>query len=223
MSLKILIKFPSRGRRQKFLSTYNQYVRMASDLSNIHFLITLDIDDPTMKEIGINNGYSTVIYGKSENKVHAINRDLNEFEGYDIILLASDDMIPVVKGYDDIIRNQMSINFPDMDGVLHFNDGYAQDRLNTLCILGKKYYDRFKYIYCPAYKSLWCDNEFMKVSKILKKQVYIDRVIIRHEHYANTPTVKMDEQYKKTESFYHIDKKTFDMRESVNFEIPVNQ
>ena len=51
-----------------------------------------------------------------------------------------------------------------------------------MCILGKKYYERFGYIYSPEYKSVWCDNEFMDVSKLLGKVTYFDEVIIRHEH-----------------------------------------
>jgi hypothetical protein len=101
---------------------------------------------------------------------------------WDIFLLASDDMIPKVKGYDNIIRNKMKEFYPDTDGILWFNDGHQENRLNTLCILGKKYYDRFGYIYYPEYKSVWCDNEFMMVGDLLEKQTYFDEVIIEHEH-----------------------------------------
>ena len=91
-------------------------------------------------------------------------------------------MIPVVKGYDTIIKNNMSKLYPDTDGVLWFNDGYQGNKLNTLCILGKKYYDRFGYIYNPEYISVWSDNEFMDVGNILGKQTYFDEVIIQHQH-----------------------------------------
>jgi hypothetical protein len=73
-------------------------------------------------------------------------------------------------------------NYSDTDGILFFNDGFQGNKLNTLCILGKKYYERFNYIYHPDYKSCWSDNEFMVVGNILKQQSYIDQVIIRHEH-----------------------------------------
>jgi hypothetical protein len=76
----------------------------------------------------------------------------------------------------------MKEHYPDTDGVLWFNDGHQGNNLNTLCILGKKYYERFNYIYHPEYKSVWSDNEFMLVGNILKKQTYFDEVIIEHEH-----------------------------------------
>jgi hypothetical protein len=53
---------------------------------------------------------------------------------------------------------------------------------STFVIVNKKYYDRFGYIYQPEYKSVWCDNEFMEIGNLLGKQVYIDNVIIKHEH-----------------------------------------
>lgn len=98
------------------------------------------------------------------------------------MLLASDDMIPIIPKFDRIIKEKMYNLYPDTDGVLWFNDGYQNNKLNTLCIIGKKYYDRFSYIYYPKYKSVWCDNEFMDVANLLGKQTYIDEVIIRHEH-----------------------------------------
>jgi hypothetical protein len=101
---------------------------------------------------------------------------------YDIILLASDDMIPQVHGYDDIIRKDMLTHHPDTDGILFYNDGHQANNLNTLSILGKKYYKRFNYLYYPEYKSEWADNEFTQVGYILNKQTYINSVIIEHQH-----------------------------------------
>jgi hypothetical protein len=44
---------------------------------------------------------------------------------------------------EDEIANEMAKNFPDFDGVLHFNDGYKGRELNTLVVEGRKYFDRF--------------------------------------------------------------------------------
>jgi hypothetical protein len=101
-------------------------------------------------------------------------------------------MTPIVKGYDNIIRNNMKTHYPDTDGVLWFNDGYQGQNLNTLCILGRKYYQRFGYIYCPEYKSLWCDNEFMDQANLLGRQIYFHETIIKHEHPANNRGIYKD-------------------------------
>lgn len=184
--MKLLIKFPTRGRKNKFFNVLNKYHKKLSSKNDVNFLITLDEDDSDMNNsdsITILNTFknTSYIFGKSKSKIDAINRDLEKFNDWDIVLLASDDMVPQENGYDDIIINEMSKNFSDTDGVLWFADGNRKD-LNTLCILGKKYYNRFNYIYNPEYKSTWCDNEFTDIANKLNKQVFIDRVIIKHEH-----------------------------------------
>jgi hypothetical protein len=183
--MNLLIKFPTRGRPDKALKTLVRYINYMDDKSN-RILVTCDLDDESMNNEEVRDiltQYENVVikYGDNKSKIEAINADLKD-EEFDIVLLASDDMLPIVKGYDTLIKSRMSEIYPDTDGVLWFNDGYQGDRLNTLSILGKKYYDRFGYIYHPEYKSVWCDNEFMAVSRILDKVTYFDTTIIRHEH-----------------------------------------
>ena len=185
--MKLLIKFPTRNRKNKFFTVLKQYQRLCEDIENTFFLITLDNDDDEMNSPEVADIFTTFknikyVYGDSTSKIHAINRDLETVDEWDIVLLASDDMTPKVKGYDNIIRNKMKEHYPDTDGVLWFNDGHQGNNLNTLCILGKKYYERFNYIYHPEYKSVWSDNEFMLVGNLLQKQTYFDEVIIEHEH-----------------------------------------
>jgi hypothetical protein len=184
--MKILVKFPTRDRKDKFFDVLQKYYDFALDKKNMKFLITLDEDDISMNCDEVKErlkGFDNLeyVFGVSKSKIDAVNRDITDGD-WDIILLASDDMIPNQLGYDDIIRIGMKEYFPDTDGVLWFNDGFQANKLNTLCILGKKYYKRFGYIYYPEYKSTWCDNEFMDVANILKKQKYFDTIIIKHEH-----------------------------------------
>ena len=184
--MKLLIKFPTRNRKEQFFSTFKKYQDFISEDST-KFSITIDDDDIVMNNETVINELTSYVnteitIGKSNSKVDAINRDIDITSNWDIILLASDDMIPQVKGFDKIINTLMESNYPDTDGILFFNDGFKGEELNTLCILGKKYYQRFGYIYNPEYKSTWCDNEFMMVGDLLNKQTYFPMVIIKHEH-----------------------------------------
>jgi len=97
---------------------------------------------------------------------------------------------------------------PNLDHVLWFNDGFQGNNLNTLCILGREYYNRFGYIYHPAYVSLFCDNEFTMVAQKLRRQTYIDRVIIRHAHPIIIKT-DYDSLYAHNETFFAKDRDTF--------------
>jgi hypothetical protein len=183
--MKLLIKFPTRNRVKKFLKVLEIYLENLED-SSTEIIVSCDLDDITMNQdyvMEIINKHPNIklFYGNNKTKIEAINADLSDVD-FDILLLASDDMIPIVKGFDTIIKKKMLEHYPDTDGVLWFNDGYQGDRLNTLCILGKKYYDRFGYIYYPEYRSVWSDNEFMDVANLLGKQIYFEDVIIQHQH-----------------------------------------
>lgn len=220
--MKLLIKFPTRSRRKQFFETFDKYQQFITE-STTKFLITIDEDDLDMNNdevLAIFESYENVTFvvGKSNSKIHAINRDINKNDDWDIILLASDDMIPQVKGFDKVINTLMSSNYPDTDGILFFNDGFKGQELNTLCILGKKYYERFGYIYYPEYKSTWCDNEFMMVGNILKRQKYFPMVIIKHEH-PDWGYGKHDIIHHKNHSDLSFDMNLYKDRKSKNFYI----
>jgi hypothetical protein len=183
--VNLVVKFPTRNRPQKFIEVFLKYQHMVSGKHTIRFVVSMDGDDPTMNNDRIRTflskqGNVSFFYGDSQSKIEAVNADLEHLGQFDVLLLASDDMIPVEPGYDDIIANGFVEHFPDYDGVLHFDDGRRGEQLNTLCVMGKKYFDRFGYIYHPAYTSVFCDNEFTDVSRNLGKAKYIPREIIRH-------------------------------------------
>jgi hypothetical protein len=220
--MKLLVKFPTRCRQEQFFKTFEKYHELCENKNETFFLVSIDEDDLTMNNDEViskikNFKNTTLVIGNSKSKIHAVNRDLDTFDkDWDIVLLASDDMIPIVNSYDNIIRNNMMFNYPDGDGILWFNDGYQGNRLNTLCILGKKYYNRFGYIYHPDYKSCWSDNEFMTVGNILKKQVYIDQVIIRHEH-PDWGFGEKDFIHQNNINDWHHDYSIYQQRNSINF------
>tara|TARA_R100001015_G_C4632578_1_gene196329 strand:+ start:3568 stop:4230 length:663 start_codon:yes stop_codon:yes gene_type:complete len=218
--MRLLIKFPTRNRPRKFLSTLIKYNNKMVDKNNI--VVSIDNDDETMKEPYVMEflnelDHVTVCSGDNKTKIEAINADVPE-EGWDILLLASDDMIPIINGFDTIIKEKMLENFPDTDGVLWFNDGYQGNKLNTLSIIGKKYYDRFKYIYNPEYIACWCDNEFTKVGNLLNRQKYFEETIIRHEH-PDYGYGKMDYAHQMNVKYYYSDMDIFNRRQLNNFNL----
>lgn len=219
---RLLIKFPTRGRPDKFFNTLDKYYEMLSGECRVEFLISCDNNDLSMNNHNVRQKLSSynnleVEYGDNKTKIEAINSGVLQRD-FEIVLLASDDMIPVVYGYDSIIVKTMCKTFPDFDGILWFNDGVQQNRLNTLCILGRKYFDRFKYIYNPEYKSLWCDMEFTQVGNLLSKQKYFEQVIIKHDHHSVT-NKDFDETYARNEIYENEDKQTFIKRQSHKFNV----
>ncbi|KKN74655.1 hypothetical protein LCGC14_0388570 [marine sediment metagenome] len=218
--MKILVKYPSRERREQFLNVLHLMDEKASDKNNINYLVTLDSDDSTMANIedDINVNNVTVIYGESDSKIHACNRDMEEIGGWDIVILVSDDMVPQIEGWDEVLRATMEKHFPDTDGALWFNDGY-QPRTCTLTVFGKKYYDRFGWLYHPDYHSLFCDNEQTEVGLGLGKLQYFETVLFKHEHFANNSQVKRDSLYDRNEALFNIDKQTYEHRKAEGFPV----
>ena len=222
--MRLLIKLPTRGRAERFFSTLQRYRALLSGKVPTRFVVTCDEDDTKMNTPIVRQRLAavpnlTVFYGNSGSKVAAINADIPWPPDWDVILVASDDMVPVEPGYDWVICSEMAWRYPDMDGVLWFNDGYVGRKLNTLPILGRTYYSRTRYVYQPEYKSLWCDNEFMCVAERLGRQTYIDRVIIRHEHPGNVKGIDHDETYKRNNKDHWRDKAHYDLRAARGFDL----
>ncbi len=224
--MRILIKLPSRSRPDKLIQVTSKYVEYAEDMSNLRILINMDDDDSTFTnslKLSLTSIHSniTVIGGKSDSKIHAINRDMPDPSTFDIVLLASDDMIPQKMGYDRIIRDQMKEFYPDTDGVLFFNDGHNGKDLNTILLCGAKYYRRFNYLYFPGYKSFFCDNEFMHVADRLDKQKYFEDIIIKHEHPVTNKEVEIDTLYERNNVFFYEDQALFVKRAKFEFVTPI--
>jgi hypothetical protein len=220
---KILVKLPTKFRKEKFFTTLDIFYKMCSDLENTFFLITIDDDDDVMNSEEVSKkmkSYKNLNFysGYSKSKLSATNRDLEKFTDWDIMVLASDDTIPVLNGWDQDIRENMKTFFSDTDGVLWYNDGFQGNRLNTLPILGKKYFDRFGYVQYPEYKSCFADNEFMEVSKILNKYKYIDKTIIQHQH-PDWGFGQKDYAHDENVKNFNYDSNLFNERKKINFNL----
>lgn len=224
MALKILFKYTSRSRRDNFFRGMDSIVNNLSNKEDYHILVSLDVDDAVMRNEEVlekikSYKNTNVYYGISYSKIDAINRDLPLAKDFDILVNFSDDQVFTQFGFDDIIRQQMLDSFPDTDGFLHFHDG-NQNRLATMSIVGKKYFDRTNYIYHPDYQSVYCDNEEQEKAKILGKYKYAgdSMKIMMHIHPAmGHGKHLLDEQYIRTESFYPVDKETYHRRMAINF------
>lgn len=218
--MKLLIQFPTRERTDKFFAVIQQYYEKVGSIADCLFHIVIDQDDRSMNNAVVLaklRSMPNCVYTISETsgKVKAINT-MPKITNWDIVLLLSDDMIVQKKGWDTDIRERMKRHYPDTDGVLWYDDGFVHSKLNTLVCMGKKYYNRFGYIYHPSYISLWSDNEFMDVANMLKKQTYIAECIIRHEHciYMGRPR---DALCNRNESVYNIDHENYIKRKAGGF------
>ncbi len=139
-----------------------------------------------------------------------------EDQDFDILVVVSDDMLPVVKGFDNIIVRDMLQYFPKLDGALHYNDdGHCGEKIISLTVMGKKLYDRFGYIYNPAYTSFYCDTEFTDEVRRMKKVVYFPETIIHHTWHGGPRSD--DALYRRNSKMGRGDRNVYEQRKQLNF------
>jgi len=223
---RLVIKFPTRNRPEKFKAIFSRYLTFLSGQHDVRFILTMDEDDPTMNnsemkqwiDTRAQNAQIEYFYGHSKSKIEACNANLEGVDG-DVLVLASDDMVPVQMGYDEIISKVYEQAFPDYDGAIKFWDGLRpkEDPLMTLTVMGFPLYKRFGYIYNPEYKSLYCDNEQTQVCAALGKLRRCDICIIQHQ-WSGEP---WDELHARNENaeMYGVDGETFKRRKERNFDM----
>lgn len=218
MAYKVLFKFPSRGRPANFFSGLDSIVNNLYNTEDFHISCTLDTDDATMNNPEVISRImeyenTSIEWGTSESKIHAVNRSMPDVD-FDIIICMSDDMRFLFFGFDELIRIEFS---ETLDLLLHYPDEDAKEALATMYIAGRTYYNRRGFIYHPSYKSLWCDNEEMEVAKRLKKYKFINCPgIISHQNpgYGRHPK---DEMFVRQQGDWSEDEKNYRDRKLKNF------
>jgi len=231
--MRIQIQFPTLGRPVKFLDCFAKYINLASLKHQLFFNINCDLADQSMnngnvvvdiQNIMLARQRPDVLKGKlyfdsNTEKISAINDHIDP-NTFDVIVVASDDMVPQVEGWDDEIARAMEANFPNLDGCVYFDDGYQHKKLITFSILGRELYNQFGYIYHPDYKSLYCDNEFTIEVQRMNKVAFVDKCIIKHEHYSeagNSNSGDFDTCAEKTLQFSGRDGAVFKERQRLGF------
>lgn len=188
----ILIKYATRGRWKEFFNAIdNIYATIKTNQYKI--LVSADFDDDVMNSDEVREfcrRYHNVelLFGHHQSKVEAINAHFNPNTQWKWCVNMSDDMKFIVPGWDDKMLKDVRTVWTDendWDWFAHFNDGYVGDKLPTLNVCGRKWYDRTQYIYYPGYKSVSCDAENMYVAMMKGRYHYFPNVYFHHIHPAN--------------------------------------
>lgn len=209
-SPRILIKWASRERPEVFARQLPLW-----DNGRVDFLIALDENDPALQRYldMMPSGRVRVIVDQSPaGKVRAMNLGVADFD-WDILILAQDDSRPYGPACDATICGLFEKH--GLDCCLFSPDGYRKDDMNTQVIVGRKYFDRFGYIYHPDYIATWCDNEFTDVSRANGREVRVKQPLILHDWIGHNG--KGDDLLRRNESHFHVDKATYLRRKAAGF------
>lgn len=233
--MKLVIKYPTRNRPAQFKALMENYIKLLSGKHEVLFILSMDNDDPTMNNAGMAEWlerfssltvkeHPTVsiqwYFGTSKNKVEACNADMDNVSG-DVLMMIADDMVPLVKDYDDIILTKFAAEIPDGMGALKFWDGLRNktDDLMCLQIIGVPLFKKIGHFFHPSYESVFCDDELTAVCKQLGRFVRDDRCIIKHVWNRN----HFDYLRERTENQETKlrDMKRFQERKKKNFDLPL--
>lgn len=157
--MKILLKYPTRERPDLFAQTFAEWMRLADRPERLTWIVSLDADDPLLPSYRCKCDAADIdpIIGLSANKIAAVNRDLDAVRAaeWDVLVVVSDDMRPIVQGWDSEIDRHMSV----LDMALWFVDGRRGD-LCTLSIFGRPIFERMNCIYHPSFESVYADDYY---------------------------------------------------------------
>ena len=218
---RILVRMPTRGRAAQALEVMGLYRSLAG--CPIKMEIVVDEDDSDTLRAEVLQRFAamgcTVTVGRHASKVEACNG--GRVTGWDVLVLASDDMWPVVDGWAVRVLEEMEKHWPMLDGALHFNDGFQRANLCTLPVMGRRLWEQFdRQVYDESYKSLYCDKEYTDVFKALGRLTYVDEKIIEHRHHAWNRAV-VDETYARNDALESADKLTYEARKIHAIQMPI--
>lgn len=215
MSLnKLVIKYATRGRPEMFMAAIRNIQGTIGNI-NHSIIVSADNDDESMNceriKTFCDSVNNLVIYfGDHDSKVNAINDDLDDVE-FDWLINMSDDMVFIVEKWGEKMKAEIESVFPDTDFFAHFNDGYVFDKLPTMSIMGREYYERDKCVYHPSYKSVSCDAEAMYVAMMRNAHHYFPTQYFSHIHPSNIGTPE-DQTYKRNNQFTDADTNNYFIR-----------
>lgn len=223
MKQKVLIKLPSRGRKDRFFKAIDSIYNNTADRENTIISCTLDTDDEVMnckevKERIAEYEIASIEWGLSKSKIDAINRSMPDF---DILVISSDDIYFNIYGFDEIIRQEMNAHFPNGEGYLHFHEKDSGAALNVMTVIDKKYYKKFNYVYHPEYISLFADNHQMDVAKILGRYIYIPYSIMEHRNpaYSEYKEVKDEMFIEQQKIGWSVDQLKYEEMKGRNYDL----
>jgi hypothetical protein len=224
--MKISIIHPSRQRPQIAVEVANKWLINAKNWQEIEYIVSLDRDDPTVDEYRkafeksammkfLKYPDKRILVSDNITMVEAVNAGAAKATG-DLFIVVSDDF-DCFPNWDEWLLEQVK---GKKDFAVKVPDGYVKDYyLQTLPICDRKYYNRFGYIYNPAYRHMYVDTEASIVAYMLGRMIVIPdegNPVFRHLHYTRGLSPK-DEVNERNDSSYKVGAQIFFHRLAKDF------
>lgn len=193
----------------------NTWINSSKYKDNIEYILSIDSTDISIDQyITMFESYFPkikVIVNDNTTAIEAINNGAKVCTG-DIIIVVSDDFI-CPNNWDEFLLNYLK----DKEDFIVKTDDGTQDWIITLPLMDRKYYERFGYIYNPAYQHMFCDTEMTHVADLLNKKI-VAPIRFIHNHYT-TGRVAKDSINIKNDNTWNQGEKLYLERMKTNFGI----
>jgi glycosyltransferase involved in cell wall biosynthesis len=166
----------------------------------VQLIVSLDADDPSLKQYQAI--YPDALINPNKSAVEAVNTAAKHATGNIMIVLSDDTECP--PSWDLAIRRAVADR---KDYVLKVNDG-IQNWIVTMPIIDREYYNRFGYIYHPAYSHMFADTFFSHVADALKRIIWRNDITFRHCHYSVMKR-RPDNVNRRADSTWNEGKRTY--------------
>lgn len=180
---KISIIHPSRGRAGIAAGVNAQWMARSSR-KNIEYIVSVDKSDPELSKY-LQYFCEYAVVNDNLSAIEAINNAAKVATG-DIFVVVSDDFECPQNWDVDLLKYLDGKS----DFVVKTYDG-LQPWIITLPIMDRAYYNRFGYIYNPAYKHMFCDTEMTHVGDLLDRTIIVP-MTFQHRHYTQPGGIKRD-------------------------------
>lgn len=210
----ISLLHPSRLRPEKSYTTITKWLSRCN-WENVEVIISIDDNDPKRGDyLRLHSQHNPIlvkiISNPNRSAVDAVNNAAKVSKGNLLIVVSDDTDCP--DNWDTLILRATAGR---QDFVLKVWDG-IQQRVITMPVLDRVYYEKFGYIYYPEYLHAWCDTEFSTIAYNHKKVIVNHDLVFLHNHYSVTGE-QPDESYRRSDSHYEQGKKLYYQRIKNNF------
>lgn len=192
---------PTRSRPKQSFDTISKWLKRASNPADVEVIAIIDESDPLKYEYFKLYGPGQIRLSKESTSVAAVNIGANVARGNIFVVIGDDQDVPTL--WDTRILNYTK---GKTDWVLKVRDG-LQNKLITLPIMDRTYYNRDKFIYHPDFLHLWSDTFFSDLA-YARKRVITKNVRFPHRQYSIIGT-EPDEINLKNNATYESGKKTY--------------
>jgi len=217
--MNISIIHPSRNRPEMAFEVANKWTKNAQN--DLQYIISIDTTEPQLKKYqSLFSQFSLfsldddteLLISDNQSAIEAVNNGAKKSKN-DLLIVVSDDF-DCFPGWDVWLLENLN---GKEDYIVKTYDG-IQEKLITLPIMDRKYYERFGYIYYPEYKHMFCDTEMTDVGHILNKVVNLNdpNHPFIHKHYT-AGLMQKDEINEKNDATWNQGETLYYSRKEMNF------